>query len=256
MPLIAFKRLDFKSLSVQKSRLANSSIQTRFVNRQISTLNSPIRLMMYQRRELGFNSKLNQKPIVLSAIEPLPIMQSPEITMKSDPIEERMLKLGPKPFRKITVADVIRPGRKPSLATCLQTCRITADELRVRLSRRVYEISNLPIEIRENLITREIVEIYKETFVILCEYTDKVEKLRLEPIKPTIVQKIWSKFSDNKVGVEELAPKEQDLENIQYGGECTDPALLYHLKPLTFEFIQILKNIVKRHQPVPSLIDY
>ena len=36
---------------------------------------------------------------------------------------ERMNTLGTVPFRKITVADVIRPGRKPSLATCLQTCR-------------------------------------------------------------------------------------------------------------------------------------
>ena len=36
---------------------------------------------------------------------------------------ERMNTLGTVPFRKITVADVLRPGRKPSLATCLQTCR-------------------------------------------------------------------------------------------------------------------------------------
>ena len=166
-------------------------------------------------------------------------------------IESRMQQLGTQPFRKITVADVIRPGPRPSLPTCLQTCRITADELSVRLCRRVYEINNLPPDVKSNHAIVAILNIYKETFKELYQYTRKVEKLRVTAVEPSTIQRIWTKITGNNDSKSEiLAPKEQDLENIQYGDECTDPILLLHSRQLTSDFIFILKNIVKRHQPV------
>ena len=99
-------------------------------------------------------------------------------------------------------------------------------------------------------MTSGIVDIYKQTCRELFEYTRKVEYLRRNPPPPHPLQKAWNKLFGIKYEQRGIAPRDQDLENIKYGHECTDPVLLQHLKPLTFEFIQLLKTIVKRHQPV------
>ncbi|KAI8901781.1 hypothetical protein BC833DRAFT_75708 [Globomyces pollinis-pini] len=93
----------------------------------------------------------------------------------------RMNSIALRPFRKIKVRDHLGPGYKPNVLHCLQASRIVADEISVRLARRIHEINCVPKNFAELPYAKQVSTWYTQTCQELFEFTDEVEHLRVHP---------------------------------------------------------------------------
>jgi pyruvate dehydrogenase kinase 2/3/4 len=172
----------------------------------------------------------------------------------------RMKEMAHRPFRKITVQDVVNSNTRP---TCrLQVGRITADELAVRLSKRVYEIHQLPPKVVQNQSAQKIISIYTTTCHELFKFTDLVERLRGQPSELEEWKSIYTRslpffkrFNPKIPFIETslLKPTSQDLVNIKYGSNCLDPSLELIAEPLSNIIVGLLQDAIERHKPIMML---
>jgi pyruvate dehydrogenase kinase 2/3/4 len=183
-------------------------------------------------------------------------------------IRQRMQEIAKRPFRKIKVKEHLAPGQHPTPLHCLQASRIVADELTVRLSRRCYEIEQLPFGIGKQDFAQQVVGWYTQTCKELFQFTDEVEELRRSmptrswPEQPTRLSSLFFGFGQKKtaqITTGTIAPLDQDLKKMYeflisvFGSECTDPILSPMATSLTSKLFHILERAVARHKPIMLL---